>query len=214
MKGLFKSFFTPEKETRVLEHPRDLQQNDIIKFRFLPQTELSNKQFQISQINTYDYEDRKLTEFQLQGSNDEAIFFTVDETDDVPFLAITRKIQREMVERLFDLDEFANVFDDEGHTRLTRKTEPEALANWTAEQYTQEIYAEVGYFHKGDYRNQEVPEAESEGDCFENYLLIDDSRQFVIEAEVYEGGETDILVSIRRPLTDIDEMWPAEASPK
>jgi len=209
--GFFKSFFEPKKEVRVLNHARDLQIGDILKFRFTPQAELSNKRFQVSQINTYDYEDRKLTEFHLEDDGDEPIFITIDETDDVPFIAITRKIQRGVVDVLFDLEEFANVFDDEGHTQLHRKAEPEQLSNWTAEKYTQEIYAETGYFHKGDYRNQAVPESESEGESFENYLLIDDTRQFVIEAEVYDGGETEVLVSIRRPLTDIEEMWPAEA---
>ena len=212
IKSLFKSFFdTSEKNLRSLNHPRDLQIGDIVKFRFMPQAEISNQQFQIAKINTYDYEDRKLTEFHLQGDNSEPIFLTVDETDDVPFLAITRKIQRATVETLFNLDEFAKVFDEEGPTKLARKTEPEFLAGWTAQNYIQEIFGEVGFFHKADYRNQVVPECESEGERFENYLLIDDTRQFVVEAEVYEDGETDVLISIRRPLSDIEELWPAQA---
>ncbi len=212
MKGLFKSFFTSEDEkpVRVLNHPRDLHQNDIIKFHFTPQTEISNKQFQVSNVNTYDFEDRKLTEFSLSGDNKEPIYLIVDETGDEPFLSISRKIQRDLVEQLFDLDEFSQVFDSEEHTRLNCLTTPASLENWTAEKYIQEIYAEGGYFHKGDYRQKPIPQNEDAGDYFDHYLAIDDTRQFVIEAEVYDGGETDVLITIRRPLTDIEEMWPSE----
>jgi len=83
------------------------------------------------------------------------------------------------------------------------------LQNWTATQYRQEIYGEGGYYHKGDFRNKAIPENEDDGDEFENYLAIDDKRQHTIEAEVYDGGETDIIITIRRPVTDIEDMWPS-----
>jgi len=214
MKGLFKSFFSSEEEKtiRELNHPRDLNQNDIIKFRFSAQSELSNKRFQISNVNTYDFEDRKLTEFTLSGDNKEPIYLIIDETGDEPFLSISRKIQRNIVEQLFDLEEFSQIFDSEAHTSLKRLNNLQSLEGWTTESYIQEIYAEGGYFHKGDYRNKLVPQNEDAGEYFDYYLAIDDTRQFVIEAEVYDGGETDVLITIRRPLTDIEEMWPSEAS--
>jgi hypothetical protein len=113
-----------------------------------------------------------------------------------------------VVEALFDLDDFALLFDDESHNIIPRKTEPQELSAWTSESYMQEIFSEHGYFHKGDYRGKTVPLSESEGDSFDYYLAIDNSRQYVIEAEVYDGGETDVLITIRRPITDIEEMWP------
>ena len=211
MTGLFKSFFNSDekKHTRNLEHPRDLDKGDIIKFHFMPQTELSNKQFQVSDVNTYDFEDRKLTEFTLKGESSSLIFLTVDETDDEPFLSFSRKVTRNIVESMFDMDEFADIFDSEEATTLHRKNEPPELENWTTDTYIQEVFAEVGYYHKGDYRNKPVPDDENAGDDFEYYMLIGNKRQFLIEAEVYDGGETDIIVTIRRPLSDIEEMYPA-----
>ncbi|HFE37549.1 MAG TPA: hypothetical protein ENK06_03885 [Gammaproteobacteria bacterium] len=210
MKNLFKAIFSQDDkpETRRLTHPRELTTGDIIKFQYLPQNELSNKQFEISNINTYDFEDRKLTEFVLRGDTPEMIYLTVDETGDEAFLSVSRKISRADVEQLFDLDEFAELFDSEDHTQLNRQNEPEHLKSWTTAHYQQEIYAEVGYFHKGDFRASGVPEDEDAGDEFEYYLAIDSTRTFVIEAEVYDGGETDVIVTIRRPITDIEEMWP------
>ncbi len=211
MKNWIKSIFSSHEESqavRQLTHPRDLQLGDIIKFRYLSQPDLSNQQFEVKQINTYDFEDRNLTEFVLRGVAAEPIYLTVNEYEDEPFLSISRKINKDMVAQLFDLDEFALLFDDESHNILHRQTEPPELAGWTAETYQQEIFAERGYFYKQDFRGRSVPESTEDAEDFDYYLAIDATRQYVIEAEVYDGGETDVLVTIRRPLEDIEEMWP------
>jgi len=209
MKNLLKAVFSKKDEvdSRTLNHPRDLNTGDIIKFQYLPQIDLSNKQFEISNINTYDFEDRNLTEFTLSGDNKDPIYLIINETDDEPFLSLSRKIQRPDVEKLFDLDEFSELFDNENHSLLNRLSEPENLENWTSNQYRQEIFAEGGYFHKGDYRNKNIPEDESAGDDFEYYLAIDDTRKYTVEAEVYDDGETDVIITLRLPLTSIEEMW-------
>jgi len=211
MKNLFKSVFSKEekKEARQLHHPRDLDVGDILKFQYLPQSEISNQQFEVESVNTYDFEDRKLTEFALKGDVQGGIFLTVDETDDEAFLSIARKIPRADVEILFDLDTFSELFDNDEHTLLNRLNEPNNLENWTVKQYRQEIFAEGGYFHKGDYRQRAIPESEDSGDEFEYYLAIDDTRNYTIEAEVYDDGETEVIVTIRRPITDIEDMWPS-----
>ncbi len=193
---------------RKLTHPRDLQPGDIIKFRYLPQAEISNKQFELVEVNTYDFKDRNLTEFVLQGDMPENIYLTVDETGDVPHLAICQKINRDLVEQLFDIDEFALLFDDESNNIIHRQKELPQLEGWTAPSYQQEIFSERGYFYKGDYRHKMTPQDEEQDEDFDYYLAIDDSRQYVIEAEVYSGGETDVLITVWRPLTDIEEMWP------
>jgi len=211
MKGFVKSFFNKDekKEKRVLEHPRDLDVGDIIKFHFTPQSDISNQQFQVTAVNTYDFEDRKQTELTLKGDSSTPTYMIVDENSDEPYLSFGRKINRNVVEQIFDLENFAEIFDSDETTTLKRLSEPAELENWTTGEYIQEIFAEGGYYHKGDYRNKAVPESETEGDDFEYYMLIGNKRQFCIEAEVYEGGETDIIVSVRRPLTDIEEMYPA-----
>jgi len=209
MTGFVKSFFNNEKKAlRNIDHPRDLIKGDIIKFDFMPQPDLSNSQFEVSDINTYDFEDRKLTEFTLKGDNKKPVYMTVDETGDEPFLAFSKKINRNIVEETFDMDEFASIFDSEAPTTLHRIAEPANLENWTTEKYLQEVFAEGGYYHKGDYRNKDVPDSENDGDSFDYYMLIGNKRQFVIEAEVYDGGETDVIITIRRPLTDIEEIHP------
>jgi len=208
-KNIFSTQNNDESSVRELTHPKDLQTGDIIKFKYLPQSILSNQQFQISSIGTYDFEDRHLTEFKLSGNTDETLFMMVDDSGDETILTISIKINRNMTEEMFDLDQFALVFDGDGHTTLTRKQEPQAYQGWTAPSYRQEICAEAGYYYKKDYRNMPLPQYQGAGDPLEYYRLISDDRQFAIEAEVYEGGETDVLMTLRRPLSDIDEMWPS-----
>ncbi len=208
-KNIFSSQNSDEPSVRELSHPKDLQTGDIIKFKYLPQSILSNQQFQISDIGTYDFEDRHLTEFKLTGNTDEALFMIVDDSDDETILTISIKINRRMTEEMFDLDQFALVFDGDGHTFLTRKQELQAYRDWTAPSYRQEICAEAGYYYKKDYRHRALPQHQGAGDPLEYYRLVSDDRQFAIEAEVYEGGETDVLMTLRRPLSDIDEMWPS-----
>ena len=193
---------------RKLEHPRDLQIGDIVKFRYLPQKELSNEQFEITQINTYDYKDRNFTEFVLWGDSRNSLFMAVDETGDETFLSISKKITRDVVEQLFDLDEFSLLFDDESNNEIHPISEPAAMLGWMGKQYIQEVYAERGYFHKGDYRNKQIPQAADEGDDFDYYMAIDNTRKYVVEAEVYDGGETDVIISVRLPIDSIEEMWP------
>jgi len=53
----------------LLEHPKDLQLGDLIKFRFLPQQDISNQRFEITEINTYDFKQQAYTVFTLQGLN-------------------------------------------------------------------------------------------------------------------------------------------------
>jgi len=208
-KNIFSSQNSDKSNVRELTHPKDLQTGDIIKFKYLAQAMLSNQQFQISGIGTYDFKDRHLTEFKLTGNTDETLFMMVDDSDDETILTISVKLTRHMTEQMFDLDQFALVFDGDGHIALARQQEPQDYQHWSAPLYRQEICAEPGYYYKKDYRNIPLPEYQGNGDALEYYRLISDDRQFAIEAEVYEGGETDVLMTLRRPLSDIDEMWPS-----
>lgn len=193
---------------RTLEHPRDLNLHDIIKFKFLPQQTLSGKRFEVVDVNTYDFEDEHLTEFTLKSDNGYTVFMIVDETDDEPCLSLSHKLSRREVEKTFDMDQFADIFDGNGRTSVEVLKEPEFDTGWVAPVYFQEIQGEVGYYHKGDYRGRGVPQGEDDGDDFEYYYLESDDEEFSIEIEVYEGGDTEVALTVYRDIEDIEEMWP------
>jgi len=70
--SFFKSLFNREEDkspSRQLEHPKDLQINDIIKFSFTAQSGISNETFKVKAIKTYDLggDSKKKTLFTLEG---------------------------------------------------------------------------------------------------------------------------------------------------
>jgi hypothetical protein len=73
-------------------------------------------------------------------------------------------------------------------------------------------FAAFGYFHREDYRNLKPPQDANgvTGEPFEYYLLLDDDESRALEVEVYEGGDTDVVLTLYRPITDISDYWPGK----
>ena len=215
MAGFFSRFWQSGKGApsdtnppRSLTHPSQLQQGDVINFNdsFALPEQVRGRSFEVSEVNGYEFEDEIVTEFLLQGESSTPLFLSVVD-DDEDYLNLSVKILRADVEKLFDLDNFADVFDGDGHTVLNRIGEPDHLSRWTAPVYRQEEMAERGYYLRGDRRKTTT--RHEGGEVFDYYLLVSDDREYSVEAEVYDGGETDVALSLRRPLSDITEMWPA-----
>ena len=212
--GFFKSLFSKaEAPTRELTQPDDLVIGDMItlddSFALPPQ--LKGKQLKVEAVNTYEFERSRTTEWQLKGVDNQAIFLTLDKDDEV-YLAFSLKIARDKVEQLFDMDSFSDIFDEPGEAQLTVLDDQpfKALSQWLGKQYRQTTFAEFGYYHPKDLRKSQPSEyqGENHGEPFESYQLIDDTENYAVEVEVYEGGETEVSLILYRPVTDIREYWP------
>ena len=213
--GFFKSLFSKAEETptRQLTQPDDLIIGDMItlddSFALPPQ--LKGKQLKVEVVNTYEFELSRTTEWQLKGIDNQAIFLTLDKDDEV-YLAFSIKLTRDKVEQLFDMESFSELFEEPGEAQLTViKEHPfKELSQWLGQHYRQTTFAEFGYYHPKDYRNSRPSqdEAENQGEPFESYQLIDDTENYAVEVEVYEGGDTEVSLILYRPVTDIREYWP------
>lgn len=208
--GFFGKLFgssASEKPKRTLEKPEQLRTGDIITLddSFALPALLRGQSLEIKQINTYEYERNKTVEWVLQGSTDDILFLSV-ENDDVQTLVFSLKISRDIVGQIFDLDEFSKLFDEPGNAELTVKDIPAQFSQWAGQHYRQSEFAQFGYFHNVDHRQQRLKE--DDGESFERYGAESDDEQYGIEAEVYEGGETDVVLTLRRPITDIRQYWP------
>ncbi|MEI5604517.1 hypothetical protein, partial [Streptomyces brasiliscabiei] len=73
------------------------------------------------------------------------------------------KIQRDEVDDIFTLDEFARIFDEEYLTFIEVKNTPERFMQFLGNSYQQSESPYVCYFHKQDYRKQPLPRYEQEG---------------------------------------------------
>ncbi len=210
----FKSLFGESKndkpETRHLDHPRDLQLGDVLKFGFMPAVDVSNGEFVIKAINTYDTAagQKPKTVFSLEGVAGEFSLAVLKQRGRET-LEIGRKVFPNDVEAIFDIEAFGAVLSLEGGTQhiLNRHNEPQGLMGWTASVYYQEAGVE-GYFHAGDYREKALSESVDGYTAFDYYLLVSPDRSHGIQAEVYDGGRTEVTLQCYLPVSKVEEMWP------
>jgi len=207
--GLFGKLFgsSSKQTTRVLEKPEQLEVGDIITLddSFALPSLLRGQSLEIKQINTYEYEHSKSIEWVLQGPTDDILFLSL-ENDDIQTLVFSLKINRDVVTNIFDLDQFSTLFDEPGNAQLKTKEIPNELNQWLANDYRQCEFGKFGYFHSLDYRTNNLND--QQGDSFERYSVISDDEKFGLEAEVYQDGETDIVLCVHRPVSDIRQFWP------
>ena len=209
--SLFKSIFSKEKPQRAVKSVQDLRVNDVIVMSdsFGLPSQLRDQQFQVTAINTYEFENKNQLEWVLTGGSDIQLFLSLEQ-DDVTELKFSLKIEHEDVESLFDLDDFSTLFDEPGQAQLTKQQDTPHSDGWSGEHYQQHVFAQVGYFHRKDHRSQSLSQFEGKdsGEQFELYVLYDDEQSFGIDVEVWQDGDTDIFLTLFRPLTDIVDMYP------
>lgn len=213
--NFFKKVFNKSSnktEQRKLTHVNQLLVGDIIVLTdsfALPEV-LRNQQLQVTAVNTYEYEQSTQSEWTLQGSNELLIFLSLD-VDDSTELKFGLKIEHEDVETLFDLDKFSEIFDEPGEAFLDRKSDNASTTSWSSEQYQQSVFAKVGYFHRKDHRSENISsyEGKDSGEQFEQYVLYNEDQSRGIDIEVWEDGDTEVFLTIYRPLSDIIDMYPA-----
>ncbi|MDR8522438.1 hypothetical protein [Shewanella fidelis] len=213
--GFLSSLFgKKEAPKRQLDHPSKLNKGDMISLddSFALPPQLRGQQLRVEAVNTYEYQRKQQTEWVLKGHGNDTIFLSLDE-DDETYLGLSIKLNRGLVEALFDLDQFSEIFEESGKAQLTTNTltaDLEDYEQWLSPHYHQVSAADFGYFHRQDYRGQRPPQDAdgATGDAFEAYQLLDDDEDKAIDVEVYEGGDTDVMLTIYRPLSDIRDYWP------
>jgi hypothetical protein len=209
--SFLKRLFKKQEDERQVNSADELKIKDIIVLTdsfALPEA-LRTQQFQVSAINCYEFESNTQTEWVLQGENNLELYLTI-EKDDQTFLKFALKIQHEDIESLFDLDEFATVFDEPGKAFLERKSDSSLTSGWSSSQYQQQVFSKVGYFHRKDNRTESLSayEGNESGEQFELYSLLDEEQSRGIDIEVWQDGDTDLFITLYRPTSDIVDIFP------
>ena len=211
--SFFKKIFkNTEQNQRKLTHINQLLMGDIIVLTdsfALPEI-LRGQQLQVTAVNSYEYENNTQLEWTLKGNNELLLFLSL-EVDDSTELKFALKIAPEDVETLFDLARFSEIFDEPGQAFLDRKTDNNLTTSWSSEQYQQNTFAKVGYFHRKDHRSESLSayEGKDSGEQFELYALYNQDQSKGLDIEVWQDGDTDVFLTLFRPLTDIIDMYPA-----
>ena len=209
--SFLKRLFKKQEDERQVNSADELKIKDIIVLTdsfALPEA-LRTQQFQVSAINCYEFENETQTEWVLQGDNNLELFLTI-EKDDQTFLKFALKIQHEDIESLFDLDEFATIFDEPGEAFLERESDSSLTSGWSSQQYQQQVFSKVGYFHRKDNRTESLSayEGNESGEQFELYSLLDEEQSRGIDIEVWQDGDTDLFITLYRPTSDIVDIFP------
>ena len=209
--SFFKNIFKKPTQERKLNNVKELTLGDIIVLSDsfgLPEA-LRAQEFQVSAVNSYEFEHKTQAEWVLQGNNNTELYLTLD-VDDKTYLKFSLKILHQDVETLFDLEKFAEVFDEPGQAQLTRLADSDNTSGWSSELYQQNSYAQVGYFHRKDYRTSALSayEGKDSGEQFELYSLLDEDQDKGIDIEVWQDGDTEIFLTLFKPTTDIVDMYP------
>ena len=212
MNFLKKIFNKSNNEQRKLTEVNQLLVGDIIVLTdsfALPES-LRGQDFQVKAVNSYEFENKVQTEWALVGTNALEIFLSL-EVDDITELKLSLKIQHEDVETLFDLEQFAEVFDEPGQAFLDKKADSAITAMWSSEQYQQSVFAKVGFFHRKDHRSENLSayEGKDSGEQFELYSLYNEEQSKGVDVEVWQDGDTEVCLTLFRPLSDIIDMYPA-----
>ncbi len=124
-------------------------------------------------------------------------------------IALARPVARPDVERLFDLDAFARLFDPDEPANLVleRIAEPAGFEGWTAPTYRQEA-AQEAYLHDADPAAAAIGATlEDDVRTFDFYRLVSDRRGHALEACVHDGGRTDVALVALLPETVVEEVW-------
>lgn len=209
--SFLKRLFKKKEDERQVNSAEELKIKDIIVLTdsfALPES-LRKQQFQVSAINCYEFESDTQTEWVLQGANNLELYLTI-ENDDQTYLKFALKIQHQDIESLFDLDEFATVFDEPGEAFLEKKSDSSLTSGWSSPQYQQQVFAKVGYFHRRDNRTESLSayEGNEAGEQFELYSLLDEEQSRGIDIEVWQDGDTDLFITLYRPTSDIIDIFP------
>ncbi|NMP32251.1 hypothetical protein HII17_11790 [Thalassotalea sp. M1531] len=209
--SFIKKIFGSEPKQRAVTQVKDLQINDMISMSdsFGLPSLIRDQQFQVTAINCYEFEHKVQTEWVLSGQSDIELYLSL-EVDDKTYLKFSLKIADNDVETLFDLEQFSTVFDEPGNAVLDRLDNSELTLDWSDISYQQQAYAQVGYFHRKDNRNSQLSayEGKDSGEQFELYTLYNQDENKGIDIEVWQDGDTDVFLTLFRPVTDIVDMYP------
>jgi hypothetical protein len=141
------------------------------------------------------------------------VFLQIEKDDGEEFAHFSIKIQRNDVDDIFTLDEFARIFDEEQLTQIETRAKPAEFQNFLANSYQQDEAPYVCYFYNTDYRGKSLPRYQDEsGEVCEVIALTSPDEKHSINIEIWDGGETEVSLTLTRPISDIVDLFPGEHS--
>lgn len=201
----FKSGGGAERPRR-LERPDQLEVGDMLEMvdSFSLPAQLRGQTLEVLKVNTYVDGAVRTPEFLLRGSGSEPIHMVFEQEDGAQNLLFTRKIERDQVEALLDMEAFGQVFGESIFRGEIKAQDPQdQFSRWIGSAYYQQgEWSHVVYCEK-DLRHV----SGQNGEACETVTLASSDGAFFIDIEVWDGGETDVSLGIVRPLSDLNALY-------
>ncbi len=189
-------------------HACDLSPGGFVKLGFVAPEELAQAELQVTGIHALDLGGTVRRVLAVEAMTLRRLEMWRGERGTI---AIGRPIDRPDVERLFDLESFARLFDPDEPPNLTldRISEPPGFEGWTAPIYRQEAAREA-YRHDTDPATARIGATlDDDVRMFDFYRLVSDRRTHALEACVHDGGRTDVALIALLPESIVEEIWSA-----
>lgn len=210
------AFFNRKKntETRTLSKPDELQVGDLVtlKERSSLPAELQGSDLEVISVGTYQYDDGLEKEVTLRSTENKTYYLLVDDNDGDPLLCFSIKIERAMIESLFDLEQFSILFDDD-YAQIKTQDITVLPEGWTKEGvYIQTEKDVEGYFYQDDLIVKKITASSMQNDKCEEFrgfiCELNKDENYSLSIEVWSSGETDVFLGVSVPTDVILEMWP------
>ena len=209
--------FNDKKDATVrsLTKPVELEVGDIVVLnerQSLPKT-LRSQELEVTSVATYQYSDGIEKEITFRSIDNKTYYMSIDDNDGDPLLCFSIKIERTEVESLFDLGQFAGLFEEGSYTQLEVQSIPESLKEWVSgDKYHQTLSNGEGYYFQDDLIVKGVTPSSREDDSSEAFRFHEcessENDDYGLLVEVWSSGETDVSLSVSTPLDVVAEMWP------
>ncbi|HED35313.1 MAG TPA: hypothetical protein ENJ08_14045 [Gammaproteobacteria bacterium] len=206
---LIKNMFSSddEKAPRLLEKIDQLQIGDMLDMSDsfgLPAC-LREQSFEVKSIDSYYYDERLETEWELLSSDKKPVFVSMDSEDSDMDACFSLQLKRKDVDAILGWDKLLSILDAEEGADITLSS-TEQPEGWLAETYHCVEFNNRASYLEGDHRGRNSAPGGRESFKYSKFVSEDETRSFEIER--WSKNEIDVFVAVLRPISDIKDFWP------
>ena len=203
LRGLFNKK-QPAKNSS-LKSVADLTVGDFVEFGFVPQTQIAQQRFEVTAVSGYDFDGLPYPSFTLRSTTADNCYLT-EHTNGL--VALSLELPAHLVKKIIPHATIDNIFAA-SYTAAITLASSEPLQHWLATSYTKDKEAILGYYQEKYVTGSKLAEAEG----FDYYSLLDETGKYMLEIEVYDGGDTEFYATVLHNKSCISSIWPGQGKP-
>ncbi|VAW62073.1 hypothetical protein MNBD_GAMMA11-932 [hydrothermal vent metagenome] len=207
--SMFKGIFGDKNEEapRVLEKIDQLKIGDMLDMSDsfgLPKS-IREQSFEVKSIDSYYYDERPETEWELLSADKKPVFVSMDSEDNDTEACFSLQLKRKDVEAILGWDRLVSVLDAAEGADIELKPS-EQYDGWLADTYHCVEFNNRASYLDGDHRGKNTAPGNREEFRYSKFVSQDETKSFEIER--WSKNEIDVFVAVLRPVSDIKDFWP------